>query len=171
MNAELDEKAEKCNVLAGDHEEIGYPRFEWFERDILLRILDSQWKDHLHTMDGLREGITLRGYAQKDPKVEFQREGYALFSELEDRVDRQASEILFKFVLPDPAVDIAPAPRQAAPEGMSTRPSSPGPGPAGLGAPSAGPVGGDSGQKVGKVGRNDACPCGSGKKYKKCHGS
>ena len=171
LNAELDQKAEKCNALADDHGEIGYPRFEWFERDILLRILDSQWKDHLHTMDGLREGITLRGYAQKDPKVEFQREGYALFSELEDRVDRQASEILFKFVLPDPAVDIAPAPRQAPPEGVSNRSGSPGPGPAGLGPASGGPVGSDSGLKVGKVGRNDACPCGSGKKYKKCHGS
>ncbi|MFP8873429.1 MAG: preprotein translocase subunit SecA, partial [Myxococcota bacterium] len=103
---ELDEKAKQCNEMAEQHTELGYPRFEWFERDILLRILDSQWKDHLHTMDGLREGITLRGYAQKDPKVEFQREGYALFAELEERVDQQAAEILFKFVLPDPEVDL-----------------------------------------------------------------
>ena len=171
---ELDEKGKRCNEMAEQHSEMGYPRFEWFERDILLRILDSQWKDHLHTMDGLREGINLRGYAQKDPKVEFQREGYALFGELEDRVDRQAAEILFKFVLPDPQVDLAPAPRPAAPQGTPVRPDAPGSGgqaPAGLGSGGGGLVGAEPGKKVGKVGRNDPCPCGSGKKYKKCHGA
>ncbi len=98
----LDDKAAKCNAMAAQYEEIGYPGFQWFERDILLRILDTQWKDHLHTMDGLREGIGLRGYAQQDPKVEFQREGFELFEEIEPRIDEQAVELIFKFVLPEP---------------------------------------------------------------------
>ncbi len=158
----LDDKAAKCNEMATQHAEIGYPDFQWFERDILLRILDNQWKDHLHTMDGLREGIGLRGYAQKDPKVEFQREGWALFEELEHRIDEQAIELVFKFVLPEPrAVAPRPMPRQPAPPGSAIQRSAA----AGAGGAAAG------GGPVEKVGRNAPCPCGSGKKYKRCHGA
>ncbi|MDJ0852828.1 MAG: preprotein translocase subunit SecA, partial [Myxococcota bacterium] len=71
----LRDKKKKCDVFHEQHADIGYPRFEDVERDFLLQILDAQWKDHLHTMDGLREGIGLRGYASRDPKLEYQREG------------------------------------------------------------------------------------------------
>ena len=108
--AQFKEKGRRCDELSEAHQDIGYPNFAWFERDILLRILDTQWKDHLHTMDGLREGISLRGYAQKDPKVEFQREGFRLYEEFEDRVDLQVSEVLFKFALPEPQAQVAPRP-------------------------------------------------------------
>jgi preprotein translocase subunit SecA len=157
----LDDKAVQCGEQQKKFADLNYPPFEWFERDILLRILDTQWKDHLHTMDGLREGIGLRGYAQRDPKVEYQREGYALFADMEERIDLQASEIIFKFVLPEPRVQPAPAP---APAGA--------PQPAAAGA-QRGRRGRaeEGGTRDGKVGRNDPCPCGSGKKYKKCCGA
>jgi preprotein translocase subunit SecA len=160
----LEEKRKRCDRLAEQYADVGYPRFESLERDFLLQILDAQWKDHLHTMDGLREGIGLRGYASRDPKLEYQREGYALFEEMDERVDRQALEIAFKVQLRDPAEELAP-PRAAA----------------GIAAPAAGPVVNPRrsappgraahGRKQGKVGRNDPCPCGSGRKYKKCHGA
>ncbi|MEE2675201.1 MAG: preprotein translocase subunit SecA [Myxococcota bacterium] len=156
--AHLDDKAAKCNEMAAQHAEIGYPGFHWFERDILLQILDGQWKDHLHTMDGLREGIGLRGYAQKDPKVEFQREGWAIFETLEGRIDEQAVELIFKFVLPEPRA-AAPRPRkQPMAEGGAIERQ-----------PRTGADAG--GSAVEKVGRNAPCPCGSGKKYKRCHGA
>ena len=158
--AYLDDKAAKCNEMAAQYEEIGYPGFQWFERDILLQILDGQWKDHLHTMDGLREGIGLRGYAQKDPKVEFQREGWAIFETLEGRIDEQAVELIFKFVLPEPrAAAPRPLPKQSpiAEGGAIERQPR-----------TAGAAGGAA---VEKVGRNAPCPCGSGKKYKRCHGA
>ncbi|MFP6630105.1 MAG: preprotein translocase subunit SecA [Myxococcota bacterium] len=158
--AHLDDKAAKCNEMAAQYEEIGYPGFQWFERDILLQILDGQWKDHLHTMDGLREGIGLRGYAQKDPKVEFQREGWAIFETLEGRIDEQAVELIFKFVLPEPrAAAPRPLPKQSsiAEGGAIER------------QPRA--AGAAGGAAVEKVGRNAPCPCGSGKKYKRCHGA
>jgi preprotein translocase subunit SecA len=173
--AYLDDKAVKCNEMAAQHSEIGYPDFAWFERDILLRILDGQWKDHLHTMDGLREGIGLRGYAQKDPKVEFQREGWALFEDLEARIDEQAVELIFKFVLPEPrATAPRPLPSQTSgrqPNARSLPAGGAAPGQsAGLAA--AGSASGTApGGAVQKVGRNEPCPCGSGKKYKKCHGA
>jgi preprotein translocase subunit SecA len=161
----LEEKKKRCDTLAEEHASLGYPRFADFERDILLRILDAQWKDHLHTMDGLREGIGLRGYASRDPKLEYQREGYALFEEMNERIDLQALDLVFKFVLPEPVLETAPrpAPPQA---GMGRR----GAAPAVAGAGRR--EGGRSGAaRAGKVGRNDPCPCGSGKKYKKCCGA
>ena len=101
-------------------------------------------------MDGLREGIGLRGYAQKDPKVEFQREGWGLFEELEQRIDEQAVQLVFKFVLPEA--------RTAAPRPLPSRTPQ-------------GQMSAAGGAPVGKVGRNEPCPCGSGKKYKRCHGA
>ena len=167
----LEAKRKHCDALAEEFAGSGYPRFEGFERDILLRILDMQWKDHLHTMDGLREGIGLRGYASRDPKLEYQREGYALFEEMNARIDTQALEIVFKFALPQPRAselprEAAPAPRPlAAPRSAlgPLRQAPPGPAAAAGGRPGAAPVA--------KVGRNDPCPCGSGKKYKKCCGA
>jgi preprotein translocase subunit SecA len=170
----LEEKKKTCDALAEQHADLGYPRFGDLERDLLLQILDMQWKDHLHTMDGLREGISLRGYASRDPKIEYQREGYALFEEMNDRIDAQVLEIAFKMQLRDPsetpaaprrpAAAVAPAPRAVGPVSDPRRAAA---------APAPAPTGGAGGDagRTAKVGRNDPCPCGSGKKYKKCHGA
>jgi preprotein translocase subunit SecA len=127
----LEKKRKACDALAEQHADIGYWRFETFEKQILLQLLDRQWKDHLHAMDGLREGIGLRGYAQRDPKIEYQREGYALFEEMTARVDAHAAETLFKFVLPDP---VAPPVRRPAPAPAPAPASAAPPRPAGSGS-------------------------------------
>ena len=167
--AVLEAKRKQCDVLAEEFAGSGYPRFEGFERDILLRILDTQWKDHLHTMDGLREGIGLRGYASKDPKLEYQREGYALFEEMNARIDSQGLEIVFKFTLPQPRA--AELPREAASGPRPAAAPRPALGPLRQPAPSAAPGPRAGGAPAAKVGRNDPCSCGSGKKYKKCCGA
>ncbi len=174
----LEEKKKHCDQLAEQYADLGYPRFEQLERDFLLQVLDVQWKDHLHSMDGLRDGISLRGYAQKDPKIEYQREGYALFEEMNDRIDAQALEILFKVQLRDPAETPpaaasrgpAPAPALRPAAAGPARPLAPGPlrQPGPVAVPAARP--GSNAEKP-KVGRNDPCPCGSGRKYKKCCGA
>jgi preprotein translocase subunit SecA len=148
----LEAKKVECAEMAEAHADIGYPNFSRFQRDIMLQVLDAQWKDHLHSMDGLREGIGLRGYAQKDPKVEYQREGFALFGETEERMDEQSAEIMFRFSLPIPRPMPAQRGTGGGPAGEPQRPGA---------ALAAGK----------KVGRNDPCPCGSGKKFKKCCGS
>jgi preprotein translocase subunit SecA len=158
LMAVLDRKQKACDALAAEHAELGYPHFTDFEREILLRVNDRQWKDHLHGMDGLREGVSLRGYAQRDPKLEYQREGFALYEEMGDRVDQEVAELLFKFTLPDPIQQrppVRPAPQPAGRPGL----------------PAASTSGDAQGAKGGKVGRNDPCPCGSGKKHKKCCGA
>jgi len=171
LTAHLEEKAKACNEMAEQYQEIGYPRFEWFQRDILMRILDTQWKDHLHQMDGLREGISLRGYAQKDPKVEYQREGYQLFQEMGLRVDQQAMELLFKFVLPEPRVESeVPRPVQTVRAGSAIEADPNAPQAAG-GQKAGGKKGARDVGVPGKIGRNDPCHCGSGQKYKKCCGA
>jgi preprotein translocase subunit SecA len=162
--AVLEEKRKHCNGLAEQYADIGYPHFEKLERDFLLQILDTQWKDHLHTMDGLREGIHMRAYGQRDPKLEYQREGYALFDSMQDRIDQQVLEVVYKVQLRDPgeAPQIArPAPGLAAPSMAGPRRH----------AASAGGALAGGAAPEGKVGRNDPCPCGSGRKYKKCHGA
>lgn len=158
----LDRKRQFCEELAGKYPDVDYPSFEIFERSILLQILDRLWKDHLHGMDALREGINLRGYAQRDPKIEYQREGFAMFDEMSERADVQAAETLFKFVLPEP--DARESRRiLGEPQGGShpTKGSD--------GMAVKGEVHKAAGKKE-KVGRNDPCPCGSGKKFKRCHG-
>ncbi|MCA9503204.1 MAG: preprotein translocase subunit SecA, partial [Myxococcales bacterium] len=94
-----------------------YPTFEQIARDLQLQILDAQWKQHLHTMDALRESINLRGYAQRDPKLEYQREGFGLFGEMEQRIDDSFAEFVLRFEYPrprlqaaSPAVASSPAP-------------------------------------------------------------
>ena len=156
VNATMEEKKLRCTEMVEQYSELKYPKFEWFQRDILLQVLDTQWKDHLHTMDGLREGIGLRGYAQKDPKVEYQREGFALFAETEQRMDDQAAEVLFRFALPTPRIETV---RNRGRENDAALPESGNNPHLSKGA---------DGNAPGKIGRNDPCPCGSGKKYKKC---
>jgi preprotein translocase subunit SecA len=173
------------------------------ERDIMLQIVDAQWKDHLYSLDHLKEGIGLRGYGQRDPLVEYKKESFALFQDMKGRIEEEIVRYLFHLrpVLTEEggtagAPAPRPAPRRAAPAmttnnpGGETAPAFAGVGRAprhGSGQASAtataarqAPVpartGGDDVVKTvkhegPKVGRNDPCPCGSGKKYKKCHGA
>ncbi len=153
----LNEKREHCAEYAEKYAELNYPQLDRFERDILMSTLDRLWKDHLLTMDGLKEAIGLRGYGQRDPKMEYKREGFGLFEEMNRRVDHQVSEVLFKFTLPEP---VAAPPQQRQAPAVSSRQASL------FGGPAVKP-----GTPPHKVGRNEPCPCGSGKKFKKCHGA
>ena len=143
---------------------------------MLLRVLDDRWKEQLATMDHLRQGIHLRGYAQKNPKQEYKREALGLFEEMLDSIKHDTIRILshVKVRQEDPAEEEARMRRQA--EEMARRMqfkhedasamTQPEP-EAGEAAPApSAPVTRDGP----KVGRNDPCPCGSGKKYKHCHG-
>ncbi len=156
------------------------------ERYVLLHTIDEQWKEHLYALDGLKEGISLRAYGQKDPLIEYKREAFGLFTELLDRINRLALERLFR-------AQVAPPPPQTLREAAAARlrevhRETDGYG-AGAAARAAGIVEGATGgprrapmpSQQGipkpktvvsdkKVGRNDPCPCGSGKKYKNCCG-
>jgi preprotein translocase subunit SecA len=164
------------------------------ERDVMLQIVDTQWKDHLYSLDHLKEGIGLRGYGQRDPLVEYKKESFELFQDMKTRVDEETVKLLWRLrpVLSDegqmPAPRRAPT-RQRSPlilSGPAEEPVSAFAGatrsavatPVGAPPPGRQParVGGDDAvvktvrRDEPKVGRNDPCPCGSGKKYKKCHG-
>ncbi|MGC1597648.1 MAG: preprotein translocase subunit SecA [Candidatus Acidiferrales bacterium] len=160
----------------------GAQTLRWLERHILLDVVDGQWKDHLLTLDHLKEGIGLRGYGQMDPLVEFKKEAFVLFDDLMNRIDTEAVRFLFlvRPAEPPAAGSAQPAPsgpKPAAPRGLTQyspeelerrqrRQQQQLQFQAGA-APVEAPKPVRSGAKVG---RNDPCPCGSGKKYKKCHG-
>ncbi len=134
----------------------------WLERRIILDIVDTQWKDHLLTLDHLKEGIGLRGYGQKDPLVEFKKEAFTLFEDMMGRIDTETVRYLF-------LVQPAQARRRSARNRAPAAPPAAGIAVSGRSAAQAEepkPV-----RTGAKVGRNDPCPCGSGKKYKKCHGA
>jgi preprotein translocase subunit SecA len=133
----------------------------WLERHILLDIVDAQWKDHLLTLDHLKEGIGLRGYGQKDPLVEFKKEAFTLFDELMDRIDTEAVRFLFLMQPAKPQEEAKQIEQRQQRQQKNLQFQA---GPAQAEAPK--PV-----RSGAKVGRNDPCPCGSGKKYKKCHGT
>src|SRR6185295_5393154 len=165
------------------------------ERDIMLQIVDAQWKDHLYSLDHLKEGIGLRGYGQRDPLVEYKKESFGLFTAMRDRVEEEIVRYLWRLMpmvegSDDNAVVAVQAPRRPrTPPPMQlnepkAQPASP------FGAirgtsrgaaavaepPRPARSGGDDvvrqvKREEPKVGRNDPCPCGSGKKYKKCHGA
>ena len=172
----------------------GAPTMRWLERHILLDIVDAQWKDHLLTLDHLKEGIGLRGYGQKDPLVEFKREAFNLFEGLMDRIDNESVRFLFLVRPAEPQqVAAVAAPRS------SSAPAARGDGSTAAQQREETPASSIARQieqrqrrqqqnlqfqagsqpaeapkpvRAGaKVGRNDPCPCGSGKKYKKCHGA
>jgi preprotein translocase subunit SecA len=132
----------------------------WLERRILLDIVDAQWKDHLLSLDHLKEGIGLRGYAQKDPLVEFKKEAFTLFDDLMDRIDKESVRFLFLVQPAKPEDEARQIERRQRQQQQNLQFQT---GPAQAEPPK--PV-----RAAAKVGRNDPCPCGSGKKYKKCHG-
>ena len=168
------------------------------ERRVLLSVLDRKWREHLYEMDYLREGIGLRAYSQRDPLVEYQREGFDLFAAMMDAIKEESVGFLFNLEVrssrarrpttdevaepagspmrarrrrtPHEARHAAADPRQgprrpeAAAEPLLLRPAR---GRRGRGAPARS---GEADEFAG-VGRNADCPCGSGKKFKKCHGA
>ncbi len=139
----------------------GAPTLRWLERHILLDIVDAQWKDHLLTLDHLKEGIGLRGYGQMDPLVEFKKEAFKLFDDLMDRIDTEAARFLFLMQPAKPQDEARQIEERQRRQQKNLQFQA---GPAQAEAPK--PV-----RSGVKVGRNDPCPCGSGKKYKKCHGA
>lgn len=151
------------------------PELYQTERSLILEILDTAWKDHLYYMDHLRAGIGLVGYAQKDPKVEYRREGMRAFEQMWDRIGGQVTSAIFRIENQSPefvgslwristATHAAPEAVEAEPQQQTTSSGSGSKGPGEVQAVETIRNFGD------KVGRNDPCPCGSGKKYKKCCG-
>ncbi|NPT40125.1 preprotein translocase subunit SecA [Paraburkholderia sp. 1N] len=172
-------------------EQVGRESFSAFERSIMLQTLDRSWREHLAALDHLRQGIHLRGYAQKNPKQEYKREAFELFAAMLDAVKLEVTRVVMNVQIQSPeqleqaaeqyeeqashlenvefrhaefaeAAAAAPAAAEAATAAMIGEAMSHG---------SSHAVAPDlSGDNVPKVGRNDPCPCGSGKKYKQCHG-
>ncbi len=178
-------------------EELGEELMRYLERQILLQIIDNRWREHLYEMDYLREGIHLRGFAQIDPLVAYKNEGYEMFRELMNAIWEEFARVIFHVEVTVEPGDFEPEPAQPTPVsysggdenqpsalqeaslqaatatgGVATAAGAADSPPSGNGAP--GPVENPS-TKVNdereNIGRNDPCWCGSGKKYKKCHGA
>jgi preprotein translocase subunit SecA len=154
-------RARIIEVYEDKEKRFGEPMLRQLEKIIMLQTIDSLWKDHLLNMDHLKEGIGLRGYGQKNPLQEYQKEGYDMFEEMIQRKEEDVVQKLFTVELARESVAPQVELQQPRPQRMvlshgdepiAARPSS---------APKR------DGEKVG---RNDPCPCGSGKKYKRCHG-
>ena len=135
---------------------IGSDDFRQLERVVMLQTVDSLWKDHLLSMDHLKEGIGLRGYAQQNPLIVYKKEGYELFQDMIHRIQEETLGILYRIQIAEPQrIDDMRQPRQqemvfsGGEESVKKKPQT---------------------RSSGKVGRNAPCPCGSGKKYKKCCG-
>ena len=136
-----------------------------FERNVMLQSLDTHWREHLAALDHLRQGIHLRGYAQKNPKQEYKREAFELFETLLDTVRTDVTKILMTVQIRTEAqLEEAETPQQV--ENVQYQHADYDEA-LGGGAEQAGAQPATAGPKVG---RNDPCPCGSGKKYKHCHG-
>ena len=131
---------------------VGHEAFAQFERNVLLQFLDQRWREHLSQLDMLRQGIYLRGYAQKQPKQEYKREAFELFTNLLETVGADVTRVLMNVQIRQPEPEeVAAAQQEAqAPAQQEALPQEEDP--------------------FAHVGRNDPCPCGSGKKFKDCHG-
>ena len=156
MKAELWARAEKQYLDKVTR--LGDDLITQFERFIMLRVVDTQWKDHLLGLDRLREGIGMRAYAQRDPLVEYKRESFDLFESMMDRIE--------DYIVAQ-AFHVEPVPPEQLQQ--QRRPIAPPPKPREIAAPQTSVQVAHKADP--KVGRNDPCPCGSGKKYKKCHGA
>ncbi|MGH8952599.1 MAG: preprotein translocase subunit SecA [Acidimicrobiia bacterium] len=138
---------EALDAYAKREEELGSEVLRQVERSVMLSVIDNKWREHLSEMDYLRAGIGLRAMGQRDPLTEYQREAYDMFTELVESVKRDAVRYLFRVELAKPKTE---------PQRVE-----------------ANPTGGKATKQAvsDKIGRNDPCPCGSGKKYKRCHGA
>ncbi|PYC20493.1 preprotein translocase subunit SecA [Pseudomonas alcaligenes] len=167
-----------AELLAAYHEKedlAGAEALRTFEKQMLLRVLDDLWKDHLATMDHLRHGIHLRGYAQKNPKQEYKRESFTLFQELLDSIKRDTIRVLSHVQVrrEDPVEEEARLRREA--EALAERMQFQHAEASAMPMAEAAEAEGDLAvaapvRSEPKIGRNEPCPCGSGKKYKHCHG-
>ncbi len=150
--------------------QVGPELFHPFERNLMLQMVDQHWREHLSALDHLRQGIHLRGYAQKNPKQEYKREAFELFSDMLDRIKEDVVKYVLTVQVGSPqdvqVVEEAPAVsnvRYQHADYDEALAATSGAAPAAVAPPPFTRVGQ-------KVGRNDPCPCGSGKKYKHCHG-
>jgi preprotein translocase subunit SecA len=151
---------EDCQAAYAKREDsLGSEVMRELERKVLLSVLDRKWREHLYEMDYLQEGIGLRAMAQRDPLVEYQREGFDLFSAMMDAIKEEIAGFLFNI-----EVTVEAASKEVSGAGLEAKPLSS----SGLQYTAAD----ESGVKTtGDVSRNAQCPCGSGKKYKRCHGA
>ena len=151
---------EDCQAAYAKREEsLGSEVMRELERKVLLSVLDRKWREHLYEMDYLQEGIGLRAMAQRDPLVEYQREGFDLFSAMMDAIKEEIAGFLFNI-----EVTVEASSKEVSGAGLEAKPLSS----SGLQYTAAD----ESGVKTtGDVSRNAQCPCGSGKKYKRCHGA
>ena len=156
-------------VFEAKVELIGRENFTQFQRAVLLQSFDTNWRDHLSALDYLRQGIHLRGYAQKQPKQEYKREAFELFRQLIDQVKTEVTRVLMTVQVQsrEQVEQATEAMEQRSAHSLEHMT---------YGAPSDGDIGGSVEDEPlelpegARVGRNDPCPCGSGKKYKQCHG-
>jgi len=153
---------------------LGAEMMRTHEKFVMLQVVDQQWKDHLLAIDHLKEGIGLRGYGQRDPLIEYKKESFELFTLMKERIEDQIVQYLFKLQpVAREEAEAAEARERRAPVAMPSRRSA-----ANVNYSYGAAASGGQDAKVEtiqrhapKVGRNDPCPCGSGKKYKKCHGA
>jgi preprotein translocase subunit SecA len=145
---------------------VGAELMRQYEHHILLQIIDSSWKDHLLAMDHLKEGIGLRAYGQKDPLVEYKRESFEMFGQMKERIENEAVRFLFLLEPMTAAEREREEERRRAEQAQVFAAASR----SAAGVTARGGVQTVQ-RKEAKVGRNSPCPCGSGKKYKKCHGA
>ncbi|PID46068.1 MAG: preprotein translocase subunit SecA [Proteobacteria bacterium] len=169
LHARIQEAVEK--KLKDKENLIGSENMRKLERDVMLHVLDEEWKEHLASMDYLRQSVGLRGYAQKNPKQEYKREAFEMFEDLLDRIKLRVIGFMMKIqITQDNPEDLVPPEPEATPMEYSHAEASSAFGEEAM----AGSQGGEvtrTYQRIGeKVGRNDPCPCGSGKKFKQCHG-
>jgi preprotein translocase subunit SecA len=180
--AEITFRTRVLEAVAANYEEklarIGTDIMRQVERDVVLRNLDQQWRDHLAAMDYLRQGIHLRGYAQKDYRYEYKRESFGMFQAMLERVKHESASLLSKVeIRSQEEIDREEAEQRERltralqlqhAQAPSVLASDPGqvPSAADMDAAMAPYVRGDR-----KVGRNEPCPCGSGRKFKSCHGA
>ncbi|MDD5656032.1 MAG: preprotein translocase subunit SecA [Elusimicrobia bacterium] len=145
--------------------------FREVERMILLQMIDKAWKGHLYDLDHMKKSIGLRAYGQKDPKIEYQKESFALFEAMLSKIREQSVEYVFKVQAPrlPPPVPAAREARELPEPVASGRPAA---APRPQGSPLRRSADADPApRELHKIGRNDPCYCGSGKKFKKCHGA
>jgi preprotein translocase subunit SecA len=156
-------------------QQIGPENFTQFERMVLLQSIDTHWREHLSALDYLRQGIHLRGYAQKQPKQEYKREAFELFGQLLDSVKNEVTKLLMTVkVQSGEQLEQAAEDMESRAERIAnvtyTAPTETGEVETVVDASTSRFALAGPGQDVPRVGRNDPCPCGSGKKYKQCHG-
>ncbi|MFC5521236.1 preprotein translocase subunit SecA [Polaromonas jejuensis] len=162
-------------TFADKVEKIGQENFTQFERIVLLQTIDSQWREHLSALDYLRQGIHLRGYAQKQPKQEYKREAFELFGQLLDSVKNEVTKVLMTVKIQSgEQLDQAAEAMEDRAENIAnvtyTAPTETGGVETTVDEESQRRARSVPGSARPRVGRNDPCPCGSGKKYKLCHG-